>query len=140
MDWFAALQESRTIQCLLFLSILTFQQFFQGFFRYRQLKKQNVTSIIIDEFRNSFALLASIGSLSPFIGLFGTVIGIMDSFGEIARQGQAGFTVVSGGISEALAATAAGLIVAIVSVFFYNLLLSLAEKLAIQQQKMDAVS
>jgi biopolymer transport protein ExbB/TolQ len=125
MDWFAALQESRTIQCLLFLSILTFQQFFQGFFRYRQLKKQNVTSI---------------GSLSPFIGLFGTVIGIMDSFGEIARQGQAGFTVVSGGISEALAATAAGLIVAIVSVFFYNLLLSLAEKLAIQQQKMDAVS
>jgi biopolymer transport protein ExbB len=65
-------------------------------------------------------LLGTIASAAPFIGLFGTVVGILRSFGDMARTGSGGFTVVAGGISEALIATAAGLIVAIVAVLAYN--------------------
>jgi biopolymer transport protein TolQ len=64
--------------------------------------------------------LASISNASPFIGLFGTVWGIMDSFREIGLMGSANLSTVAPGISEALVATAAGLFVAIPAVLFYN--------------------
>ena len=64
--------------------------------------------------------LASISNASPFIGLFGTVWGIMDSFREIGLMGSANLATVAPGISEALVATAAGLFVAIPAVLFYN--------------------
>ncbi len=64
--------------------------------------------------------LASISNASPFIGLFGTVWGIMDSFREIGLMGSANLATVAPGISEALIATAAGLFVAIPAVLFYN--------------------
>ncbi len=64
--------------------------------------------------------LATTGSATPFIGLFGTVWGIMTSFQEIGRRGSASLAVVAPGISEALVATAAGLAVAIPAVIFYN--------------------
>ncbi|MDR9500626.1 MAG: protein TolQ [Desulfurivibrionaceae bacterium] len=64
--------------------------------------------------------LATTGASTPFIGLFGTVWGIMVSFNEIGTQGSASLTVVAPGISEALVATAAGLAVAIPAVIFYN--------------------
>ncbi|HQG32228.1 MAG TPA: MotA/TolQ/ExbB proton channel family protein, partial [Deltaproteobacteria bacterium] len=60
----------------------------------------------------------------PFIGLFGTVWGIMDSFREIGLKGSANLATVAPGISEALIATAAGLFVAIPAVLFYNYLTS----------------
>jgi biopolymer transport protein ExbB len=69
-------------------------------------------------------LLATVGSLAPFIGLFGTVLGIVRSFHSMAVTGQGGFAVVAAGISEALIATAAGLVVAIVALGAYNWLLS----------------
>jgi biopolymer transport protein ExbB len=65
-------------------------------------------------------LLASIGSTAPFIGLFGTVWGIMDSFQQIGAQGSSSLGVVAPGIAEALITTAAGLFAAIPAVYFYN--------------------
>lgn len=64
--------------------------------------------------------LASIGSLSPFIGLFGTVWGIMDALKVIGASGQASIDLVAGPIGEALIATAIGIAVALPAVFFYN--------------------
>lgn len=65
-------------------------------------------------------VLGTIGSASPFIGLLGTVVGIIRSFHAMAQTGTGGFAVVSAGISEALIATAAGLVVAIVALLAYN--------------------
>ena len=69
---------------------------------------------------HGLGFLASISNASPFIGLFGTVWGIMDSFRHIGLMGSANLATVAPGISEALIATAAGLFVAIPAVLFYN--------------------
>ena len=66
------------------------------------------------------SFLASTASVSPFVGLFGTVWGIMNAFGEIGRQGSANLAVVAPGISEALITTAAGLFAAIPAALFFN--------------------
>ena len=66
------------------------------------------------------SFLATTGSAAPFIGLFGTVVGIMNSFGEIGASGSASIAVVAPGIAEALFATAAGLFAAIPAVIAYN--------------------
>lgn len=68
----------------------------------------------------SLPFLATTGSAAPFIGLFGTVWGIMASFHDIGMRGSASLAVVAPGISEALVATAAGLAVAIPAVIAYN--------------------
>lgn len=65
--------------------------------------------------------LATIGSNAPFVGLFGTVLGIIKAFHDLSQQGTQGSTVVSSGISEALVATAVGLFVAIPAVVGYNI-------------------
>jgi len=65
-------------------------------------------------------LLGTVGSLAPFIGLFGTVLGIIRSFESMATTGSGGFAVVAAGISEALIATAGGLLVGVLSIFAYN--------------------
>lgn len=67
--------------------------------------------------------LATTGSVTPFIGLFGTVWGIIDAFHELGNVGAATLRAVAPGISEALIATAAGLFAAIPAVIFYNLLM-----------------
>ena len=64
--------------------------------------------------------LATVGSTAPFIGLFGTVIGIMKSFAEIGAKGSANLATVAPGIAEALIATAAGLMAAIPAVIAFN--------------------
>lgn len=69
---------------------------------------------------SSLPFLATTGSATPFIGLFGTVWGIMASFHDIGLRGSASLAVVAPGISEALVATAAGLAVAIPAVIAYN--------------------
>ncbi len=73
-----------------------------------------------ERFGRSLSFLATTGSATPFIGLFGTVWGIMTSFQDIGMRGSASLAVVAPGISEALVATAAGLAVAIPAVIFYN--------------------
>jgi biopolymer transport protein ExbB len=65
-------------------------------------------------------VLATSGASAPFIGLFGTVVGILVAFQSMAVMGTGGFSVVAAGISEALISTALGLIVAIIAVIFYN--------------------
>jgi biopolymer transport protein ExbB len=72
--------------------------------------------------RRGIWLIGTTGSLAPFVGLFGTVIGIIRAFSEMAEAGAAGFAVVAAGISEALIATALGLGVAIVALFLFNYL------------------
>ncbi len=73
-----------------------------------------------DRMARFLSFLATTGSSTPFIGLFGTVWGIMTSFKDIGVRGSASLAVVAPGISEALVATAAGLAVAIPAVIFYN--------------------
>ena len=72
------------------------------------------------ELRRGVWIVGTIGSLAPYVGLFGTVIGIIRAFNDMAKHGAGGFEVVASGISEALIATAAGLAVAIVALLFYN--------------------
>lgn len=74
----------------------------------------------ISRLSKALPFLATTGSSTPFIGLFGTVWGIMASFHDIGVRGSASLAVVAPGISEALVATAAGLAVAIPAVIFYN--------------------
>lgn len=65
-------------------------------------------------------ILGTVASSAPFIGLLGTVVGIIKSFESMAIAGTGGFAVVAAGISEALVATALGLAVAIIALIFYN--------------------
>lgn len=64
--------------------------------------------------------LGTIAVIAPFVGLFGTVVGITKTFADVAKMGKAGIEVVSAGVSEALVATAIGLLVAIISVVLFN--------------------
>lgn len=74
----------------------------------------------IDRLEQSLATLASVGSTSPYVGLFGTVWGIMSAFSSLGNVQQATLAMVAPGISEALVATAAGLFAAIPAVLAYN--------------------
>lgn len=76
----------------------------------------------VRDLKQNIWILGTIGSSAPFIGLFGTVVGIIKSFHNMSIAGTGGFSVVAGGISEALVATAAGLVVAIIAVIAYNYL------------------
>ncbi len=73
-----------------------------------------------EELNKGLTVLATVGSISPFVGLFGTVWGIKNSFEEIAAQQSTNLAVVAPGIAEALLATAMGLLAAIPAVIFYN--------------------
>ena len=84
----------------------------------RSLRKAENIEIV--RLGKSLPFLATTGSSTPFIGLFGTVWGIMTSFQDIGLRGSASLAVVAPGISEALVATAGGLAVAIPAVIFYN--------------------
>ncbi|MEL6511373.1 MAG: protein TolQ [Pseudomonadota bacterium] len=70
--------------------------------------------------QSNLAVLATVGSTAPFVGLFGTVWGIMNAFIEIAEQQNTSLAVVAPGIAEALLATGLGLLAAIPAVIFYN--------------------
>ena len=74
------------------------------------------------ELKRGLWVIGTVGSLAPYVGLFGTVLGIIRAFADMAAHGAGGFEVVAAGISEALIATAAGLAVAIVALAFYNFL------------------
>jgi biopolymer transport protein ExbB len=65
-------------------------------------------------------ILGTIGATAPFVGLFGTIVGIMHAFKQIAETGQGGFAVVAEGISEALVTTAGGIVAAVLAVVLYN--------------------
>lgn len=81
------------------------------------------------ELRRGMSVLASVGSVAPFVGLLGTVVGIISAFQGIAREGSGGLGAVSAGIAEALVVTALGLVVAIPSVLAFNYLTGKADGL-----------
>jgi biopolymer transport protein ExbB/biopolymer transport protein TolQ len=74
----------------------------------------------VHEFKRGLSTLATVGATAPFVGLFGTVVGIINAFQAIKTAGAAAIGQVSGGIAEALVTTAFGLLVAIPAVWLYN--------------------
>ena len=84
----------------------------------------------VDELESHLSFLATVGSTSPYVGLFGTVWGIMNSFQALGNVGQATLAMVAPGIAEALIATAMGLFAAIPAVIAYNRYVSDVERLA----------
>lgn len=81
------------------------------------------------DLRKGLSVLASVGSVAPFVGLLGTVVGIIAAFGKISVTGSGGLSSVAGGISEALIVTALGLLIAIPAVLIFNSLSGRADKI-----------
>ena len=79
-------------------------------------------------------ILGTLGNIAPFIGLFGTVIGIIKAFRDLALAGGGGPSVVAKGIAEALVATAAGLLVAIPAVIIYNYFMRKVKHIAVEME------
>ncbi len=76
--------------------------------------------ILLAELKRGLAILATVGATSPFVGLLGTTMGIVNAFTGMAVTGSGGLAAISAGIAEALITTAFGLLVAIPAVWFYN--------------------
>jgi len=83
---------------------------------------QRASALTANDLKKGVSALATIGATAPFVGLLGTVVGIITAFQGIAATGSGGLGAVSAGISEALVETALGLVVAIPAVWFYNYL------------------
>lgn len=81
---------------------------------------ERAAAIVHAELKRGVSSLATIGSTAPFVGLFGTVLGIINAFRGISTQKSTGLAAVAGGISEALVTTAVGLFVAVPAVWVYN--------------------
>jgi biopolymer transport protein ExbB/biopolymer transport protein TolQ len=81
---------------------------------------ERAEAIVSAELKRGISSLATIGSTAPFVGLFGTVVGIINAFKGIASEKSTGLGAVAGGISEALVTTAVGLFVAIPAVMMFN--------------------
>ena len=81
---------------------------------------ERAEAIVHAELKRGVSALATIGSTAPFVGLFGTVVGIINAFKGISNEKSTGLGAVAGGISEALVTTAIGLFVAIPAVWMYN--------------------
>lgn len=105
----------------------------------RQVVERTATHLAqgqIAKLESFLPFLATTGNISPFVGLLGTVMGIIDSFREIGTQGTASIAAVAPGVSEALIATAAGLFAAIPAVIAYNYFLTRIRRAAF---RMDSV-
>src|SRR3989441_11435852 len=83
---------------------------------------QRASALTASDLKKGVSALATIGSTAPFVGLLGTVVGVITAFQGIAASGSGGIGAVSAGIAEALVETALGLVVAIPAVWFYNYL------------------
>ena len=81
---------------------------------------QRAAALTANDLKKGIPSLATIGATAPFVGLLGTVVGVINAFAGIGAQGSAGLGAVSAGISEALIETALGLVVAIPAVWLYN--------------------
>jgi biopolymer transport protein ExbB/TolQ len=87
------------------------------------------------QLKRGLGLLATIGSTAPFIGLFGTVVGIINAFHGIAATGSGGMAAVSGGIAEALVSTALGIFVAIPAVVAFNQFMGKLENFHVEMNR-----
>lgn len=93
---------------------------------------QRATALTSSDLKKGIASLATIGSTAPFVGLLGTVVGVISAFQGIATTGSGGLGAVSAGISEALIETALGLVVAIPAVWMYNYFTNRLESFSIE--------
>src|SRR5262249_20024656 len=99
---------------------------------------QRATAIKIAEFRRGLSGLATIGSTAPFVGLFGTVFGIIDSFVGMGKESSSGISAVAGGIAEALVTTAVGLAVAVPAVWLFNYFTSKGDNFIVEMGNSSA--
>jgi biopolymer transport protein ExbB/TolQ len=90
------------------------------------------TLLTVSDFKKGVGSLATIATTAPFIGLFGTVIGIINAFRGMAMTGSGGIGAVSAGIAEALVTTALGLFVAIPAAWMFNLFTNRLERLQVE--------
>ena len=100
------------------------------------LENSKVEALI--EMKRGLGVLATIGSTAPFIGLFGTVVGIINAFRGIAATGSGGMAAVSGGIAEALVATALGIFVAIPAVVAFNHFMGRLENFQVEMNRVSS--
>jgi biopolymer transport protein ExbB/TolQ len=91
------------------------------------------------EAEQRLAVLGTVANVAPFIGLFGTVIGVIRAFQSIALKASAGPSVVASGIAEALISTAAGLFVAVPAVIAYNYFLKRSRKLSLELERISTL-
>jgi biopolymer transport protein ExbB/TolQ len=89
-------------------------------------------TVALAGFRRYLWALGTVGSSAPFVGLFGTVVGILKAFQSMSQAGTGGFKVVSQGIAAALVATAAGLLVAIYAIIAYNYFVAKVGSIGVQ--------
>lgn len=99
---------------------------------------QRSTAIKIAEFRRGLSGLATIGSTAPFVGLFGTVFGIINAFVGMGESASAGISAVAGGIAEALVTTAVGLAVAVPAVWLFNYFTSKVDNFVVEMDNSSA--
>jgi biopolymer transport protein ExbB/biopolymer transport protein TolQ len=90
---------------------------------------------VLIEAKRGLGTLATIGSTAPFIGLFGTVVGIINAFQGIAATGSGGMAAVTGGIAEALVSTALGIFVAIPAVVAFNHYMGMLERFHVEMNR-----
>jgi biopolymer transport protein ExbB/biopolymer transport protein TolQ len=96
------------------------------------------TARTLADMKKGLGVLATIGSTAPFIGLFGTIVGIVHAFHGIAESGSGGVAAVSGGIAEALVATALGILVAIPAVMAFNYFVATLERFHVEMDTTSA--
>jgi biopolymer transport protein ExbB len=113
--------------------------FLVGFERLGRTKKENLANAVDRErvrvvlgLKTRMWIIGTIGAIAVFVGLFGTVVGIQEAFGRIAETRSNDMAVVSGGLTEALYATAAGILVAVEAVVLYNFFNQRLARIAIE--------
>jgi biopolymer transport protein ExbB/TolQ len=99
---------------------------------------QRATAIKVAEFRRGLSGLATVGSTSPFVGLFGTVFGIINAFQGMRSSESAGISAVAGGIAEALVTTGVGIGVAIPAVWLFNYFTSKVDNFIVEMDNSSA--
>lgn len=113
----------------------------EGLLYFQSTKSSNIKetvdrtiSIEVMNLEKYISIIATIGGIAVYVGLFGTVLGIIRSFHDISLAGSGGISVVIGGVSESLIATAAGLCVAIPAVVAYNFIVRVIDNFTVQMQ------
>src|SRR5690606_7420732 len=93
---------------------------------------QRAQAVGVEDFKRGLGGLATIGATAPFVGLFGTTVGIINAFAGMSAGEDVGLAAVAGGISEALIATAFGLFVAVPAVWLYNYFTGIIESFIVE--------
>jgi biopolymer transport protein ExbB len=134
MQWLSGVIDFGVIGLLIALSVVVVAVALERFFFYRSIDLKSFTNIkaLELELTRRLVVVASVAANAPYIGLLGTVLGIMLTFYNMGLDASADASKIMVGLALALKATAAGLVVALVSVVAYNALLRKAKVLLLQ--------